>query len=88
MAFARRMSVGTCAQSDLSSRPSALALRDVTNTLEVSLDYLVGKTSQEFDKATLKRIEDMSKLPDEVKAQIFQVMDSLIRDYKAKQAYS
>jgi hypothetical protein len=49
----------------------------------VSLDYLVGKTSQEFDKATLKRIEDVSKLPDDVKAQIFQVMDALIRDYKA-----
>ena len=42
----------------------------------------------EFDKATLKRIEDVSKLPDEVKAQIFQVMDALTRDYEAKQAYS
>lgn len=69
-------------------KPSIEVAVRIADTLEVSLDYLVGKTSQEFDKATLKRIEDVSKLPDDVKAQIFQVMDALIRDYKAKQAYS
>lgn len=69
-------------------KPSIEVAVRIADTLEVSLDYLVGKTSQELDKVTLKRIEEVSKLPDDVKAQIFQVMDALIRDYKAKQAYS
>jgi hypothetical protein len=54
----------------------------------VSLDYLVGKTSLELDKTTLKRIEEVSKLPAEARSQVYMVIDALIRDFKAKQAYS
>lgn len=60
----------------------------ISDTLEVSLDYLVDKTSLELDKNTLKRIEEVSKLTAEARSQVFMVMDALIRDFKAKQAYS
>jgi hypothetical protein len=40
----------------------------VADALEVSIDYLVGKTKLVLDKQTLKRLEDISKLPDDNKA--------------------
>ncbi|HRJ28236.1 MAG TPA: helix-turn-helix transcriptional regulator [Cyclobacteriaceae bacterium] len=69
-------------------KPSIEVAMKIADTLEVSLDYLVGKTSLELDKTTLKRIEEVSKLPADAKTQVFMVIDALIRDYKAKQAYS
>jgi len=37
---------------------------------------------------TLRRIQDIIKLPEEEKSQVFKVVDALIRDFKAKQAYA
>lgn len=68
-------------------KPSIEVAVKIADTLEVSLDYLVGKTS-ELDKTTLKRIEEVSKLPAEARSQVYMVIDALIRDFKAKQAYS
>ncbi|MDR6157120.1 hypothetical protein QF023_000636 [Chryseobacterium sp. SLBN-27] len=56
--------------------------------MQVSLDFLVGKTSLEVDHNTLKRIEEIGSLPKSAKEQIYLVIDALIRDYKAKKAYS
>lgn len=69
-------------------KPSIEVAMKIADILEVSLDYLVGKTSLEIDKTTLKRLEEVSKLPAEAKTQVFMVIDALIRDFKAKQAYS
>lgn len=69
-------------------KPSIEVAMKIADILEVSLDFLVGKTSLEIDKNTLKRIEEVSKLPADAKNQVFMVIDALIRDYKAKQAYS
>jgi uracil phosphoribosyltransferase len=60
----------------------------VADALEVSIDFMIGKTSLEIDNGTLKRLEELSKLPEEAKKQVFLVVDALIRDFKAKQAYS
>jgi hypothetical protein len=46
------------------------------------------KTSSEIDKPTLKRIEEVAKLPSDAKTQVYLVMDALVRDFKAKQAYA
>lgn len=56
----------------------------IADALEVSLDYLVGKTDMELDSSTLNRIQEVSKLPEEDKKQVFLVIDALIRDFKAK----
>jgi len=42
----------------------------------------------ELDSFTLKRIQEVSKLPEEDKIQVFLVIDALIRDFKAKKAYT
>ena len=69
-------------------KPSIEVAVKIADTLEVSLDYLVGKILQEYDKNTLKRIEEISKLPDETRTQVFMVIDALIRDFKMRQSYS
>lgn len=45
--------------------------------LEVSLDFLVGKTDMELDSSTLNRIREVSKLPEPDRQQVFLVVDSL-----------
>ena len=69
-------------------KPSIEVVINIADILGVSIDYLVGKTDLEFDKNTLKRIQEVSKLPEEEKTQVFKVVDALIRDFKAKQAYA
>ncbi len=56
--------------------------------LQVSLDYLVGNSDLELDKSVLDRLQEVSKMPDIDRKQIFMVIDALIRDFKAKQTYS
>ena len=55
--------------------------------LGVSLDYLVGYTDLEMDTNTLKRIEDISKIPEIDRSFIFKALDALLRDYKTQKAY-
>ncbi len=54
----------------------------------MSLDFILGKTTAELDKKTLKRLQDIQKLPEDERNMIYKVVDSLLRDFKAKQAYS
>lgn len=69
-------------------KPSIEVAIKIADALQVSLDYLVGKTSLEVDQNTLQRIEEIGNLPKSAKDQIYLVIDALIRDYKAKKAYS
>jgi len=69
-------------------KPSIEVAIKIADALQVSLDFLVGKTSLEVDHNTLKRIEEIGSLPKPAKEQIYLVIDALIRDYKAKKAYS
>ncbi len=69
-------------------KPSIEVIMRIADSLEVSIDYLVGKTDFELDKDTLKRIQDVSTLPVEEKRQVFMVIDALLRDFKTRQAYA
>ena len=60
----------------------------LAQALEVSLDYLVGNTDTEIDKATLQRIQELNKLSVADRKHVLMTMDALIRDFKNKQAYS
>jgi len=42
----------------------------------------------ELGSSTLNRIQEVSKLPEEDKKQVFLKIDALIRDFKAKKAYA
>lgn len=54
------------------------------------MDFLVSEDATEdvIDKDTLKCLKDILKLPDDVKSKLCSVIDALVRDYKAKQAYA
>lgn len=40
------------------------------------------------DKNILDRMEDIVKLPEDKKTELFNVMDAYLRDYKTSKAYS
>lgn len=68
--------------------PSIDVIMKISDTLGVSIDYLVGKTNLELDKGTLKRLEDISSLSDENKTFVFRMIDMALRDLKTGQAYA
>jgi hypothetical protein len=59
--------------------------KKLAEALEVSLDYLVGDGDLKIlDKKTMKRLEDIEKLPDDDKNNIFYTLDNLIKAAKLK----
>jgi transcriptional regulator with XRE-family HTH domain len=69
-------------------KPSIEVVQKVADALEVSIDYLVGKTTTLLDKETMERIEDISKLPEDKKNYVFNLIDMCLRDFKARKAYA
>jgi len=69
--------------------PSVEVIIKLARVFDVSIDYLLGEgLNASFDKNTLRRLEDMEKLPEEECQRIFHFIDLVIRDYKAGQAYA
>ena len=68
--------------------PSIDVVNNIAEALEVSLDYLVGKTKIVMDKETVDRLEDIAKLPEEKKNYVFGLIDMDLRDFKAKKVYA
>lgn len=69
--------------------PSIEAAKKIADALEVSLDYLVGEgINSKFDKRTLKRLQDLELLEEDKKSTLLDLIDTYIRDSKARQAYS
>lgn len=69
--------------------PSVEIANKIAKALDVSLDYLVGNNSIIVtDKKILERVEAIANMPDDEQLQIFNVVDALLRDYKAKKAYA
>ena len=48
-------------------KPSIEVVIKIADTLEVSIDYLVGKSKVELDNKLLKKIQDIQKLSPEIK---------------------
>jgi len=65
-------------------KPSIDVAVKIADILNVSLDYLVGKTDIELDMTMLKRIQAVSKLPDKEKECVFLFLDSFIDRMKLK----
>jgi len=69
--------------------PSIEAAKKIADAFGVSLDYLVGEgLNSSFDKKTVKRIEEIGLLDEDKKSTLFDLIDTYIRDAKARQAYS
>lgn len=69
-------------------KPSVDVVANLADALEVSVDYLIGKTSLVIDKNTMERIEEISALPDDKKSYVFNLIDMCLRDFKTKKAYA
>lgn len=67
--------------------PSVEVASKLADVLDVSLDYLLGKTDTLLDSATLSRTMEISVMPEDDQKQVFLVRNALIRDYKARNAY-
>jgi len=71
--------------------PSVEVAKNLADAFETTLDYLVdetGKQAEIKDKAMLNRVVEIEHLDQEDKKTILQVIDSLLRDAKAKKAYA
>ena len=69
--------------------PSIDAAKKIADAFEVSLDYLTGEgQNSKFDKKTLKRLHDLEALEDDKKKTLFDLIDTYIRDAKARKAYA
>ena len=69
-------------------KPSIDVIIRIADALNVSIDFLVGKTTFEINQDMLRRFQEVSSLPENAKKQIYMVMDALIRDFKTGQAYA
>jgi transcriptional regulator with XRE-family HTH domain len=78
--------IGRYERGDIS--PSIEAVAKIADALEVSVDYLIGKTKMELDKNTMRRFEDISTLTDENKNFVLNMIDMALRDFKTKKAYA
>lgn len=59
-------------------KPTIQMATSIANALNISLDYLVGKTNMELDANMLKRVEAVSNLPQKEKETVFILLDSFI----------
>ena len=84
---ASRDMIGKYERNDnLPSIEVAFKLADIFG---ISVDYLLGKGQHaSYDKETIKRLEDIENLDPETRKTLFQVIDTFLRDSKARVAYS
>ena len=71
--------------------PSVAVAKKHADTFEVTLGFLVddtGKTAEIKDKAMLERIMEIQALGTEEQKTIVHVLDSLLRDAKARKTYA
>ena len=68
--------------------PSIEVAKKIADAFEVSLDCLVGEgQNASFDKKTLQRIQDLELLEESKRKTLFDIIDTYIRDSKARAAY-
>lgn len=69
-------------------KPSIEVVVKIADTLEVSIDFLVGKTDLLLDKKILNRITDIQKLSEQDQSVLFAMIDAFLRDAKTRKSYS
>ena len=69
--------------------PSIEMALKIAKVFDISVDYLLGEGKHaSFDKDTLKRLEDIESLDQNTRNTLFSVIDTFLRDAKARVAYS
>lgn len=79
--------VGKYERGDTS--PSIEVVKKIADAFEVSLDFLVREgQNASFDKKKMERILEIQRLDSSTQEMLFNLIDTAIRDQKAKRAYS
>ncbi|CAN5440738.1 hypothetical protein BH11BAC2_BH11BAC2_26230 [soil metagenome] len=65
-------------------KPSIEVAGKIADTLEVSVDLLLGRTTLDLDKKNIKRLQDIEKLPKQDRENIIYTIDNLIKAAKFK----
>lgn len=78
--------VGRYERGDIS--PSIEVVAKIADALEVSIDYLIGKTKMELDTEALRRLGDIADLSEENKKFVYHLIDMALRDFKTKKTYA
>ena len=69
--------------------PSIEATKKIADAFEVPLNNLVGEgLLKGFDKKSLKRFQGLEHLKEDKKKTLFDLIDTYIRDAKARKAYA
>ncbi len=74
-------------------QPPADVLQRMANIFDVSIDYIVSGNKSDKVEQTLKDAElikqfkQLDKMPEDEKKSILKVLNALIRDFNARQAY-
>jgi transcriptional regulator with XRE-family HTH domain len=69
--------------------PSIEMAHKIADVFGVTIDYLLGKsTFAKYNQNDIKRLEDIEKLDSDTKSKLYFVIDTFLRDAKARQAYS
>ena len=69
------------------AQPALDTIVKLSNALDVSLDYLIGKIDDKIDPQNLKRLVAIQKLPLDVQDKILYFIDLSIKDAYAQQVY-
>ena len=69
-------------------KPSIDMATKIAEILKVSLDYLVGNRDLMLDISLVQKIEEIQKLKEEDKNQVFYLIDMALSYHKTKQAFS
>ena len=69
-------------------KPSIEVATKLAKELDVSLDYLVGNTDTNINPKLLNKLKELQKLEDDVQTHILYAFEALLRDAKARQAYT
>lgn len=65
-------------------KPSVEMATRISEALDTSLDYLVGKTQIQFDQKTLERIQEVSKMDPVDQGHVFSLIDAFIAKTRLK----
>ena len=79
--------IGKCEREE--AIPSIEAAKKIAQAFEVSLDYLAGEGIKVyFDKKMVLRMQAIKALSPAVKEKLFFLIDTILRDTKAHEAYA
>jgi transcriptional regulator with XRE-family HTH domain len=69
--------------------PSVEMALKIARVFDVPVDYLLGEGKHaSYDKETVKRLEDIETLDGNTKSVLFNIIDTFLRDAKARKAYA